>query len=145
MSPALKVLLVEDEVLNRRLVQAILTRSGDARLRGADVREAETLASARVALGEEGVDVVLLDVQLPDGSGLDLARELHTGTADDAAGRPLIIALTAGALPAQQAAALDAGCDAVLLKPYTADEFESVLTTHLDGGAGHVDTPGVDP
>lgn len=140
MSPALKVLLVEDEVLNRSLVRAILTRSGDGRLRTADVREAETLGAARQALREAGTDLVLLDVQLPDGSGLDLARELCAGSADGAgAGRPLIIALTAGALPEQRAAALDAGCDAVLLKPYTADEFESVLATHLANREGDRD------
>jgi two-component system KDP operon response regulator KdpE len=134
MNGALKILLVEDEVLNRSLVQAILSRAGDERLQTADVREADTLGAARQSVSEGEPDVILLDVQLPDGSGLDLARQLRTGSA--AAGGPLIIALTAGALPEQRAAAIDAGCDAVILKPYTADEFESVLVMHLDHRVG---------
>lgn len=134
MNRALTILLVEDELLNRSLVQAILSRAGDQRLQTADVREADTLGAARLSLAEGTPDVILLDVQLPDGSGLELARQLRTGSA--AADGPLIIALTAGALPEQQAAAIDAGCDAVILKPYTADEFESVLVMHLDHRAG---------
>jgi two-component system KDP operon response regulator KdpE len=158
MSPVLNVLLVEDEFLNRSLVRAILSRSQDHRLRTAAMVEASTLLAARQALAESAPDVILLDVRLPDGSGLDLAREWVAGDsgshgsragdsradippAGDARGgglggrarrRPLIVALTAGALPEQRAAAVDAGCDAVILKPYTADEFESVLVTLLD-------------
>jgi CheY-like chemotaxis protein len=134
MNRALTILLVEDEVLNRSLVQAILSRAGDERLQTADVREADTLGAARQSLSEGEPDVILLDVQLPDGSGLDLARQLRTGSAT--ANGPLIIALTAGALPEQQAAAIEAGCDAVILKPYTADQFESVLVMHLDNRDG---------
>lgn len=141
MSRALKVLLVEDEDLNRRLVRAMLTRAADQRLRTATVFEAATLSAARTALSGDTPDVVLLDVQLPDGSGLDLARRIHADSADDAANRPVVIALTAGALPEQRAAAIDAGCDAVILKPYTADEFESVLVSHLGGPGPSTDGP----
>jgi CheY-like chemotaxis protein len=130
MNRAMTILLVEDEFLNRSLVQAILSRARDERLQSAVVSEAETLGAARQSLSEGEPDVILLDVQLPDGSGLDLARQLRAGSA--AAEGPLILALTAGALPEQQAAAIDAGCDAVILKPYTADEFESVLVKYLD-------------
>ena len=58
-----------------------------------------------------------------------MAREVRSGAGG---GGPLIVALTAGALPEQCAAAIESGCDAVILKPYTADEFESVLAQHLD-------------
>lgn len=139
MNRPVTILLVEDEILNRSLVQAILSRARDERLQAADVREAETLDTARLSLSEEAPDVILLDVQLPDGSGLDLARELRAGATVDAADGPLIIALTAGALPEQQAAAIEAGCDAVILKPYTADEFESVLVAHLDNRARRIE------
>lgn len=140
MNDAVTILLVEDEFLNRSLVQAILSRARDGRLRSAVVSEADTLGAARQSLATgPAPDVILLDVQLPDGSGLDVAREVRSG-AD--AGGPLIVALTAGALPEQRAAAIEAGCDAVILKPYTADEFESVLVRHLDQrgtrGAGDV-------
>lgn len=141
MNHVVTILLVEDEFLNRSLVQAILSRAQDERLQTADVSEADTLGAARKSLAERSPDVILLDVQLPDGSGLDLARQLRIEST--AADGPLIIALTAGALPEQQAAAIEAGCDAVILKPYTADQFESVLVTHLDERArgGQVDLP----
>ena len=98
------VLLVEDEALNRALVTAILARAEDDRLRTAVVREAGTLAAARSALADRAADVVLLDVQLPDGSGLNLAAELRVANGPG----PVIIALTAGALAEQREAAVAA-------------------------------------
>jgi two-component system, OmpR family, KDP operon response regulator KdpE len=70
------------------------------------------------------VDLLLLDVHLPDGLGLDLAAELQRGPAD----RPAIVALTASALPADQQAALAAGCDAFLAKPYPATALVSLCS-----------------
>jgi two-component system, OmpR family, KDP operon response regulator KdpE len=126
--PELTILLVEDELLNRTLVQAILARATDHRLRAARLREAETLAAARTILAELPVDIVLLDVQLPDGNGLELAAELIKLPAGQ---RPIIIALTAGALAEQHEAAIAAGCDAVLIKPYTVEAFETVMAAHV--------------
>jgi two-component system KDP operon response regulator KdpE len=129
---AANLLLVEDEALNRELVKAIVSRSADPWLRTARLAEAATLAEARAALARERIDVVLLDVQLPDGSGLSLAGELSRR----GDGRPVIVAMTAGALAEQRDAALAAGCDAVLLKPYTVAEFEATLAPYLTGPAG---------
>jgi two-component system, OmpR family, KDP operon response regulator KdpE len=124
----LRILLVEDEALNRALVRAILARAADPVFRAAELLEAETLAAAREVLAAEQVDILLLDVHLPDGSGLTLAQEL----ADDPAGhRPAMIALTAGIFPEQQAAAFAAGCATILSKPHTAAEFIAALTPHL--------------
>lgn len=127
-SAQLRLLLVEDELLNRTLVKAILSRTDDHRLRRAELCEAETLAAARSLLADEPADIVLLDVQLPDGNGLDLAREIAELPDGQ---RPVVLALTAGALPEQHHAALAAGCAAVLTKPYTVDDFESVLAAHV--------------
>ena len=118
------VLLVEDEVLNRALVRAILVRSHDPRLSGLEVVEAGSLAAGRAALSTGKFDIILLDAQLPDGSGLDLARELPpVGTP----GRPVVITFTAGILPEQRAAATAAGCDAFLGKPFAQDELRELL------------------
>jgi two-component system KDP operon response regulator KdpE len=122
------VLLVEDEPLNRTLVKAILDRATDTRLRDVELHEADTLSAARHTLAEGAVDIVLLDVLLPDGNGLDLAIELQSIPQGR---RPVILALTAGALAEQHQAALDAGCDAVLTKPYSVTDFEAVLAAHL--------------
>ncbi len=135
--PALRILLVEDEKLNRDLVRAILTRARDPILAAAELVEAETLAAARAALAAAPFDILLLDVHLSDGSGLTLAEELSQRPP---ARRPAVIALTAGIFPEQRQAALAAGCHTILSKPHTAAELLAVLTAHLptagDGPGG---------
>ncbi|GAA2330169.1 response regulator [Dactylosporangium salmoneum] len=121
-----RVLLVEDEELNRVLVRAIISRAEPPAVRGLDLLEAGSLADARDALAAEPVDVVLLDVNLPDGNGLELAAELA-----EAPARPTVIALTASVLPHERAAAMAAGCDAFLDKPYAAADLVTILATHL--------------
>jgi CheY-like chemotaxis protein len=124
----LRILLVEDEVLNRTLVRAILARAQNPTFRDAELLEAETLAAARAILATEPVDILLLDVHLPDGSGLTLAQDLAD---NPPARRPVMIALTAGIFPDQQRAAFAAGCITILSKPHTAAEFLAALTPHL--------------
>jgi len=121
--PALRILAVDDDPVNRSLIRAILTRAGEPAFRGATLREASSLAEARLVLEREAVDILLLDVHLPDGLGLDLATELRQHRPD----RPAIVALTASVLPVDQQAALDAGCDAFLAKPYAASALISVV------------------
>jgi two-component system KDP operon response regulator KdpE len=129
----LRILSVDDDPVNQSLIRAILVRAGDPAIRSAILREAATLAEARRILGGETIDLLLLDVHLPDGLGLDLAAELRRGPP----GRPAILALTASVLPAEQQAALDAGCDAFLAKPYPATALVatcSSLATRRAGG-----------
>jgi two-component system KDP operon response regulator KdpE len=126
---ALRILSVDDDPVNRMLIRAIVERTDHEVVRGAIMREAATLAEARRVLAEESVDVVLLDVHLPDGLGLDLAASLHGGDAN----RPAIVALTASVLPADQQAALDAGCDAFLAKPYAAAALISTVAEVVRG------------
>ena len=121
------MLLVEDEELNRVLVRAILARAGEPEVRDAALVEAGTLAAARAALAAaEVVDLILLDVNLPDGNGLELAAELASAPA-----RPTVIALTASVLPHERAAAMEAGCDAFLDKPYAAADLVRIIAEHL--------------
>ncbi|MDG6109058.1 response regulator [Dactylosporangium aurantiacum] len=121
-----RVLLVEDEELNRVLVRAILARATDDVIRGVELLEAGSLERARDTLAHTDVDVVLLDVNLPDGNGLSLAADLSTRP-----DRPQVIALTASVLPHERAAAMSAGCDAFLDKPYGAQDLLKVLASHL--------------
>lgn len=141
-----RVLLVEDEDMNRTLVRAIVARSEDKRIKGLEIIEAPTLAVARTALAEGGVDIILLDARLPDGSGLDLAREL----AAEPGPRAWIIGFSASVLPEQRAAALMAGCDTFLGKPFHPEELRAILLEALtradvdndSGGAGETGSPG---
>jgi two-component system KDP operon response regulator KdpE len=125
------ILLVEDEELNRALVRAILTRTKESALTGVRLVEAGSLGSARTVLATDQPNIVLLDMNLPDGSGLSLLGELARR-----APRPRVIALTAAVLPENRAAALASGCDAFLDKPYTASALTSVLLEHLAIAAG---------
>lgn len=130
---ATNVLLVEDEDLNRALVRAILARTSDPVLREIDLVEAPTLTAARDILANHPVDVVLLDLNLPDGHGLSLASDLSSGViGDGSAARPEIIALTASVLPQERAAAIEAGCDGFLDKPYVAADLVTILSRHIE-------------
>ena len=128
MTGALRLLVVEDNELNRALVRAIITRAGNPVLREADIIEAHTLAQARAVLSDTPVDAVLLDVQLPDGSGLSLLDELPQPAREH---RPVVVAVTGGVMPDQRAAALAAGCDAIVTKPYVAADLTEALSVHL--------------
>jgi two-component system KDP operon response regulator KdpE len=121
--PPLRILLVEDEAMNRTLMRAVLTRASDPRVRLAELVEAETLAEARASLAGGDIDILLLDVRLPDGSGLDLARDLVANGET----RPRIVILSASVLPAERAAAIEVGCDAFLGKPYRPADLLDLL------------------
>ena len=111
----LRILALDDDPVNMSLIRAIVSRASDPAVQGATMHEATTLAAARAVLAREPLDILLLDVHLPDGLGLDLATDLRRDEVDIK-----IVALTASVLPADQQAALAAGCDAFLAKPYPA-------------------------
>jgi two-component system KDP operon response regulator KdpE len=122
--PALAILAVDDDPVNMSLIRAILSRASDPAIRAATLNEATTLAEARGVLDREPVDILLLDVHLPDGLGLELATDLRRDGGRDLA----IVALTASVLPADQQAALAAGCDAFLAKPYGAAALVAIIS-----------------
>lgn len=130
----LRVLLVEDEPANRALIRAILARTGHPALRGHVLHEAGSIAEARAIVATEALDIVLLDVRLPDGSGLDLAAELRAS--DDTAAR--IVIISASVLPAERSRADASGADAFIGKPFGASELVDLL-------AGLAPGTGADP
>jgi CheY-like chemotaxis protein len=117
------VLAVEDEPLNRRLVHAILEPEGYR------VEDATTLQEARAWLARERPDLILLDLRLPDGDGLGLARELK---ADPVRCSIPIIAATASALSPVPEAAVDAGCDGFLTKPIRPADLLAEVARQLE-------------
>ena len=125
------ILLVEDEALNRTLVKAVLSRAEIAAVRHAEILDASTLATARRQLADEEVDLILLDMNLPDGNGLTLARELASGGTPAGRPKPVVVAVTASVLPQDRAAAIEAGCDGFLDKPYAAADLVAVVAEHL--------------
>src|SRR4051812_26963275 len=124
------ILLIEDEGPNRALARAVLARSTDPRVANIVLLEAPNLARARELLASEHVDLVLLDVRLPDGDGLALAAELEaTGTT-----RPIVVVLSASVLPSERDAALRSGADAFLAKPYHPNELVALVGRLLEKG-----------
>jgi two-component system, OmpR family, response regulator len=121
------VLHVEDEMPNRALLRAVMGRAADSTVQGAVIRDAPDLAAARRILDAESVDLVLLDVRLPDGNGLDLARDIAKGPAP----RPDVIILSASVLPSERDAALASGARLFLEKPYVPSELIAVIAESL--------------
>jgi CheY-like chemotaxis protein len=130
----ISILLVEDEPANRALMRAMITRIQVEPGRRFELREAATIADARAILKSTPVAIILLDVRLPDGNGLDLAAELLEAGGSD---RPTVIVTSASVLPAERSAALDRGADAFLGKPFGVDDLAAVLRRYaLRGTSG---------
>lgn len=137
----LRILVVEDEPVNRALLRAVIGAA--TRLGSPEVDEADTLAAARTIVRDRHPDVLILDVRLPDGNGLELARELPPqGTA----GRPHVVVMSASVLPPDREAALASGGDAFVGKPFLPRELIAVLEGLLDGdGAAAPEATGPGP
>jgi len=110
--PHLTILVVEDEPANQELMRAIIAGSSAPFLAGAEVLVADSLAAARATLAAQQVDLILLDVGLSDGDGLQLVKELGTG-----ANRPRSVVVSGSVFPVERRAALATGADEFLAKP----------------------------
>ena len=120
--PSPRVLVVDDHHVNLKLLQRVLE------LDGHDVIPADSMAAAERAIAEHRPSLIVLDLQLPDGDGLDLARRLKSSP--DTESCP-ILACTAGAMKGDQERALAAGCDAYLSKPIDTREFAELVASML--------------
>ncbi|WP_226571740.1 aerobic respiration two-component sensor histidine kinase ArcB [Mangrovibacter yixingensis] len=122
--PALHVLLVEDIELNVIVARSVLEKMGNS----VDVAMTGKEALATFIPGE--YDLVLLDIQLPDMTGLDIARKLtQTFTRDEL---PPLVALTANVLKDKKEY-LDAGMDDVLSKPLSVSALTAMIKKFWDG------------
>ncbi len=108
-----KVLLVEDEKQIRRFVRAAVEEEG------CQVAEAETMAQGLIEAGTRKPDLLILDLGLPDGNGIELIRDLR-GWSDV----PILI-LSARAQENDKIDALDAGADDYLTKPFSVGELRA--------------------
>lgn len=125
----LRLLVVDDVLINREIASRLLTVEG-AQCEGAeDGLQALALLRAAVAAGT-GFDGVFMDVQMPLMDGLQATRRMR---ADPALAAVPVIALTAGTLPQQRLAAMEAGMDDFIAKPIRADLMVESLLRHLPG------------
>lgn len=118
------LLVVEDDPSMRRFLRASLTSHGYR------VLEAGTLRDGELVAWSQAPDLLLLDLGLPDGDGADLARGLRKER-----DTPIIV-ISGRASPREFAAALDAGADDYLRKPFGARELIDRLEAALRRGRG---------
>jgi CheY-like chemotaxis protein len=114
----LRILLAEDNPVNRKLALRLLERMGYS----ADV--ATNGVEAVDAAGGGGYDLVLMDVQMPEMDGLEATRRIRATHHD---GQPRIVAMTANALSEDRDACLAAGMDDYLSKPIRVEELAAAL------------------
>ena len=119
MSPAAKILIVEDDAHIRRLLKATLQRAGHEAVEAADARQALAL------LDIEHPDVVLLDLGLPDRDGLELIEPMRLRSA------ATLIVVSAREGSAEKVAALDLGADDYVTKPFDTEELLARIRTAL--------------
>jgi PAS domain S-box-containing protein len=130
LEPGLRVLLVEDNAVNRLLVRKLLEKHGHK------VILAENGRQAIDAIAREVPALVLMDVQMPVMDGLEAIRIIRTG--EQSSGKHLpIIALTAHAMKGDRERCLDAGADDYLTKP--------IRTTELFAAVARLNNPEAKP
>ncbi|RKP43719.1 two-component system response regulator KdpE [Trinickia fusca] len=117
--PTITVVLIEDEKQIRRFVRTSLETEGIA------VYDAETGKQGLVEAATRKPDLVIVDLGLPDTDGLDVIRELR-GWSE----MPVIV-LSARTHEAEKVAALDAGADDYLTKPFGVSELLARIRAHL--------------
>jgi two-component system, OmpR family, KDP operon response regulator KdpE len=114
-----KVLVVEDEVEIRRFIRLSLQAES------MEVSEADSMHRGLIEAGTRRPDLVVLDLGLPDGDGIDFIRSLRTWS------EVPVIVLSARTMEADKIAALDAGADDYLVKPFGTGELLARVRAQL--------------
>jgi two-component system KDP operon response regulator KdpE len=123
--PGPTLLVVDDEPAIRRFLRVVLSAQGYT------VVEASTVSEAVKAVAEACPDVVVLDLGLPDGSGLTVIERVRVWS------KVPIIVLTVLERETDKVAALDAGADDYVTKPFGAGE----LSARIRAALRRVDSP----
>ena len=110
-NPRARILIVEDEIVSREKLAAYLRKESF------DVWEAADRATMQTAMRDHPFDLVLLDINLPDGDGIEIARDLR------AASDVGIIFVTARTDDVDKIVGIEVGADDYVTKPYNAREL----------------------
>ena len=117
-----KILLVEDNPVNRRLAIFLL------RSQGYQVREATSALEAFDILKAEQFDLIVMDIQLPGMDGLEATTKLRS---EPATAEVPVIAVTSYAMAGDRDKALAAGCSGYVTKPIDKTIFLAEISRHL--------------
>ncbi|MHB8902953.1 MAG: PAS domain-containing hybrid sensor histidine kinase/response regulator, partial [Thermoguttaceae bacterium] len=123
--PLLRILLVEDSLVNQKLVVAMLQK------RGHQVEIANHGREALAALENDRFDLVLMDVQMPEMDGYEATAAIRAAEADTGRHVP-IIAMTARAMKSDQMRCLEVGMDGYLSKPIHRQQLVRVIADVLE-------------
>lgn len=118
-----KILIVEDNDLNLKLFRDLLEAHGYETFETKDGNEALTIAR------NVKPDLILMDIQLPEISGLDVTKRLK---ADSEVDHIPVIAVTAFAMKDDEEMILNAGCEAYMSKPISIPTFISTIKKFLE-------------
>jgi CheY-like chemotaxis protein len=126
----LRILLAEDNLVNQKLAVRMLENRGHTVLVAHDGREALAI------LESEPVDLVLMDVQMPDVDGFQATAAIREREKTSGSHLP-IVALTAHALKGDKERCLENGMDAYLSKPIRAQDLDRALAEALSVSTRH--------
>jgi len=115
-----RILIVDDEQSMREMLVILLKKEG------LDVRSAGSRAETAARLRQGPVDLVLTDVKLPDGDGLEILRHVKAASPETA-----VVVMTAFGTTEMAVAARKLGAEAYILKPFDVDELRIVVRDAL--------------
>ncbi len=116
------ILIVEDSELNMKLFNDLLQSRGYKILQSIDGSDALDIAR------EQNPDLIIMDIQLPERSGLELTKDLKT---DDGLKHIPVVAVTAFAMKGDEEKILEGGCDEYIAKPISVPRFLEAIAKHL--------------
>lgn len=117
-----RVMLVEDNQMNSRLVQYVLERDGFA------VRVMVSGEDAIRAAAEDPPEIILMDIQLPGMDGLEATRQLKK---NPITAKIPIVAITAHAMTGDEERIRGAGCEGYISKPINTRELSDTIRKYL--------------
>ena len=118
-SHRLRILLVEDDIVNQTVTRAMLTRLGH------EAEVASDGCEAIEAIEAHSFDCVLMDLRLPDMSGIETTRRIRRMWPN---GGPQVIAMTGGVYGGEREQCLEAGMNDYLEKPFKLEKLASLLS-----------------
>jgi len=125
--PQQAVLIIDDEGAYSRVVAEFLQK------RGFRARTAGRGLGGLFAAKRDRPDLILLDVMMPEVDGLEVLRKIRR---DSTLARTKVLVISALATDADRRAALDAGADGFLAKPFTLEELTATLSQFGPADAG---------
>jgi CheY-like chemotaxis protein len=117
-----RILVVEDNVANQILIEAVLQNHGYK------VTLVGSAAEATESLARERPDLILMDIQLPGQDGISLTKQLK---ADPASASIPVVAVTAYAMVSDRKEILEAGCAGYIAKPFNTRTLAGEIAAFL--------------